>query len=159
MNRGLSPTASLPGASQPARSCAVAVSWKVLMALAQKARPRFKPHHPSRLLAPEAPAPSHQCVAPVKEEGGAPWSLALPHLSLEYGLSSCSACSFSAFVVDQACLPTSTSSPLSRDGFAHPCADLGSWEPSVWDLSLKARSLLREFGLGCAERVLGLGLT
>ena len=51
---------------------------RVLMALAQKARPRLKPHHPSRLPT-EAPAPGHQCAAPVGEKEGAPWSSALPH--------------------------------------------------------------------------------
>ena len=147
VSRGLSPggeapTASVAGASgQHAVERAALSVERVLMALAQKARPCLKPHHPSRLPT-DAPAPGHQCAAAVGEKEGAPWSSALPHPPQEYGLSQRSACAFSSFVVDQACSPTSTSSPLSRDGSAHPCADLGPWEPSVWDLSLKARSLL-----------------
>ena len=99
----------------------------------------LEPHHPRRLLPPEAPAPRHQCVAPVGEERLGPWRclisrertgshLVLPVL-FPLSLSIKRAC---RLPLQALCLATDLLIRVPTSG-----------EPSVWDLSLKARSLLK----------------
>ena len=139
--RPLLPLLPVPQGQHVVERAALSVE-RVLMALAQKARPRLKPHHPSRLPT-QAPGPGHQCAAPVK--GGGRLG-PLPHPPREYGLSQRSACAFSSFVVDLANFhfKPSVSRPVCRPralgaiGLGpQPEGEVPSYRPLLATLSLE----------------------